>query len=80
MNVPAVMHRIFLTLLLTGTLSVTTAVPVTAGCVSDCRDDYESEIERCKVLYDDPDDADDLQTCIGNARSECEDCVDECHS
>lgn len=56
------------------------AAPVHAGCVSDCRDNYESEVESCKLLYDDPDDSDSLSVCIDNAKSEYEDCVDECHS
>jgi hypothetical protein len=36
-----------------------------AGCKSDCRDEYDSEIESCKSQYDDPDDADELRQCIG---------------
>jgi hypothetical protein len=28
------------------------------GCKSDCRYEYESEVESCKLMYDDPDDAD----------------------
>ena len=50
------------------------------GCVSDCRDNYEAEVENCKLLYDDPDDADSLQMCIDEARHQYDDCVDECQS
>jgi hypothetical protein len=51
-----------------------------AGCKSDCRDEYESEVDSCKMLYDDPDDADMLQMCIDNAKSEYESCIDECEN
>ena len=30
--------------------------------------EYDSEIESCHTMYDDPDDADDLRMCIQNAR------------
>jgi hypothetical protein len=49
-----------------------------AGCKSDCRDEYESEVQSCHQRYDDPDDADDLQRCIQNAKDEYEYCVEEC--
>lgn len=49
-----------------------------AGCKSDCRDEYESEVDSCKMLYDDPDDADDLQLCIQNARDDYDSCIEEC--
>ena len=51
-----------------------------AGCISDCRDEYESERQHCVTMYDDPDDADDLQTCLRNAREEYETCVEDCRS
>ena len=50
------------------------------GCKSDCRDEYESERDHCLLMYDDPDDADDLQACIENAKSTYEDCIEECES
>ena len=49
-----------------------------AGCKSDCRDEYDSEIESCKSQYDDPDDADELRQCIQNAKDEYESCIEEC--
>ena len=49
-----------------------------ADCKSDCQDEYESEIGSCKTRYDDPDDADELQTCMENAKSEYDSCVNEC--
>jgi hypothetical protein len=51
-----------------------------AGCISDCKDDYNSEVESCKLLYDQPEDADDLQQCIQNAKDEYQSCIDECTS
>ena len=49
-----------------------------ANCKSDCQDKYESAVESCKEQYDDPDDADTLQMCIDNAKSEYESCIGEC--
>lgn len=49
-----------------------------AGCKSDCREAYESEVESCKMLHDDPDDADDLQLCIQSAKDDYDACIDEC--
>jgi hypothetical protein len=51
-----------------------------AGCKSDCRDEYESQVDSCKLLYDDPDDADELQRCIQNAKDEYESCIEECEN
>lgn len=55
-------------------------LPARAGCVSDCRDEYESAIESCKTTYDDPDESDDLEQCLNNARDEYQDCAGECRS
>jgi hypothetical protein len=49
-----------------------------AGCKSDCRDDYESEVESCKLMHDSPDDADDLTMCIQSAKDDYDSCVEEC--
>ena len=51
-----------------------------AGCISDCKDDYDSEVESCRQLYDQPDDAEDLQQCIQSAKDEYQSCIDECTS
>ena len=51
-----------------------------SGCKTDCRDEYESERDSCMLLYDDPDDADDLQMCLQEAKSTYDDCVEECES
>ena len=54
--------------------------PLMAGCVSDCKDQYDSERESCTLMYDDPDEADDLQMCLQNAKDEYDQCVEECLS
>jgi hypothetical protein len=50
------------------------------GCKSDCRYEYESEVESCKLMYDDPDDADQLRQCIQNTKDEYESCIEDCES
>jgi len=49
-----------------------------AGCASDCRDDLDSKVASCRSLYDEPDDADDLQQCIQHAQDEYQSCIEEC--
>ena len=49
-----------------------------ADCRSECQDEYESEIKSCKDLYDNPEDADELQTCIDSANGDYSSCIDEC--
>jgi hypothetical protein len=56
------------------------SVLVWAGCISDCKDEYDAAVESCKLMYDEPDDADDLQQCIQNAKDEHQSCVEECTS
>jgi hypothetical protein len=51
-----------------------------AGCKSDCREAYDSAVESCKAMYDDPNDAGMLATCVDNAKSEYESCIQECES
>jgi len=45
------------------------SVLVWAGCISDCKDDYDSAVKSCKLMYDEPDDADELQQCIQNVKT-----------
>ncbi len=52
----------------------------TAGCKSDCREEYESEVESCQEMYDDPGDAETLKVCIDEAESEYKSCIDECEN
>jgi hypothetical protein len=61
-------------------LLAASSVVVWAGCISDCKDAYDSEVESCKLMYDDPDDADDLQQCIQNAKDEYQSCIEGCTS
>lgn len=50
-----------------------------AACISNCRDDYESAVDTCKTSYgDDPDDADDFQTCVQDAKDEYNSCDEQC--
>ena len=51
-----------------------------AGCKSDCREAYDSAVESCKQIYDDPDEAGMLATCLDEAKSEYESCIRECES
>jgi outer membrane murein-binding lipoprotein Lpp len=66
-----ILHAILLTM---------SSAMIWAGCISDCKDDYDSQVESCKSQYDEPEDADDLQQCIQNAKDEYQSCIDECTS
>lgn len=55
-------------------------IPVRAGCITDCKGEYYSEIDSCRSTYDEPDDADDLRQCVDNAKDEYDDCNGECTS
>jgi hypothetical protein len=59
-------------------MSMASASMIYAGCVSDCKDDYDSAVESCKLIYDDPEDADDLEMCIQSAKSDYQSCIEEC--
>jgi hypothetical protein len=45
-------------------LGILLSLPAPAVCVSDCKHEYASAIDDCKVMYDDPDDSDDLEMCL----------------
>jgi hypothetical protein len=51
-----------------------------AGCKSDCKDQYESEVQSCNSTYDDPDDSDDLRMCTDDAKDAYDSCIEECES
>ena len=51
-----------------------------AGCKSDCRETYETEIQACKDAYDGPGDAGELQACMDEATSQYQSCMDECEN
>jgi hypothetical protein len=59
---------------------VVISFPVPAGCMSDCKDKYQSDVEDCHHRYDSPDESDDLRRCIDDAKSEYDDCAEECKS
>jgi len=61
-------------------LILSAATLVWAGCKSDCKDTYQSEVENCHLLYDSPNEADDLQLCIENAKGTYDACIEECDS
>ncbi len=65
-------------LLLPAALLAMSSAMIWAGCKSDCRDEYDSEVESCHQRYDDPDDADELRQCIQNAKDDYEACIEEC--
>ena len=51
-----------------------------AGCKTDCKDEYESEVEDCHLIFYDSDSHEELLSCIEDAKSELEDCKYECES
>lgn len=65
-------------LILPAVLFAVSSAMIWAGCKSDCRDEYESEVASCNRRYDDPDYADELRRCIQNAQDEYEACIEEC--
>ncbi len=56
------------------------AQPSFAGCKSDCADEYQSAREDCNNLHDDPDEADDLQICLDESKSDYDNCVEDCNN
>jgi hypothetical protein len=61
--------------------TLTAASFATAGCKSDCHDEYESAVDSCKSSYgSDPDDADSMRSCVDDAKSDFDRCEDECES
>jgi hypothetical protein len=49
-----------------------------AGCKSDCKEEFQSEIETCHLTYDNPEDAEDLKMCVDAAKETYDDCIREC--
>jgi len=54
--------------------------PAWSDCKSDCQNEYQSDVESCKAQLDDPDDAQELQICMDDAKSEYELCFGECEN
>jgi hypothetical protein len=63
-------------------LATLTMVPPSgaiAGCGEECDARYSSDIDDCRSQYgDDPADADDLASCIQEARDDYRSCLDDC--
>ena len=59
-------------------ISLASVLMIRAGCVSDCKDDYNSAVESCKSMYDEPEDADDLEQCIQSAKDDWQSCIEDC--
>lgn len=53
-------------------------VAIRGGCKSDCRDEFDSQVDSCKLLHDGHEEADDLMLCIQEAKDEFDDCIQEC--
>jgi hypothetical protein len=51
-----------------------------ADCKADCQNEYQSGVNSCRTQYDDPDDADDLKTCMDDAKKEYDSCLEECET
>jgi hypothetical protein len=50
-----------------------------AACGGDCDSTYSSDVDSCHTQYgDDPEDADDLATCIQSAKDDYSSCVESC--
>lgn len=43
----------------------------------DCEQDYNTAIEECKTTYNDPSDADQLQECRDQAKSDYDSCLSQ---
>lgn len=72
--------RLFLSRPMWLTLGVLALLPARAGCVADCRDEFDSAVQHCKLMWDDPDESDDLEMCLQDAKSQYQDCIEECKS
>lgn len=69
-------------LLASGCLLLTCAISpsaVKATCGEECDEQYSSDVDDCHSNYgDDPADADDLASCIQDARDNYGSCLDDC--
>lgn len=55
--------------------------PANATCGEECDQQYSSDVDDCHSNYgDDPADADDLASCIQDARDDYQSCLDDCTS
>jgi len=51
---------------------------VWASCISDCDQKFDSAVAECKLQFDKPEDAQNLQKCIGSAEEEHQSCIERC--
>jgi len=59
-------------------LYTASAAMLWAGCKSDCKEKYQSEVDSCHLLHDEPDEADDLRMCLQDAKEQYDNCIEEC--
>ena len=50
------------------------AVPIVAW--AGCKSDYQDAVQSCQLMYEDPDEADDLALCVQQAKDEYEECIE----
>lgn len=52
-----------------------------AGCISDCKDEYESATQSCQMLWgDDPESDYMLDSCMDQAKYDYDSCEEDCQS
>jgi hypothetical protein len=73
------MKKLSLILLISGFATLAQAGNL-SDCISECEDTYESDIQSCNLIYDEPSDIDSLSMCIHNAADEFDSCKMECES
>ncbi len=60
---------------------ILTTVSAWTGCISDCKSKYESEVDDCHLIHgNDPEDADDRQMCLEDAKDTYDPRKDGCQS
>jgi len=74
------MHRFLIISCMTIAISTAVVESGAGSCRGDCEKAYQSELQDCQSRYGDPEDADDLTTCIGGARDDYRSCINDCLS
>jgi hypothetical protein len=75
------MYRFVIVVSMSVALTIAAASSVVGGCGENCDSTHKSDIESCHLLYgDDPEDADELSSCIQNTRADYRSCLDDCES
>lgn len=65
-------------ILLISALILALTSPVLASCKSDCKDQFDSEVEECNLLNHDVADTNILKICMDEAKNECDSCIADC--